>query len=209
MQVGYRKQGTFDRAISALHNFGDKLLARQERSEQTRNAIIEAALTVLARDGTARLTFEAVARESGLSKGAVTHHFRSKADLFKGVLAYRNVSFEQFRRNYQQSRPKDAPQQALSLEIAALRQMVDENRSPARAVLSILVDDPSPMAFIRERFAGQVRQIREEAADPEIALLRWEAAWGLALYALFGLSPLSDKERAHLFDRLLDDDAWT
>jgi AcrR family transcriptional regulator len=183
-------------------------LARQERSEQTRNAIIEAALTVLGRDGTARLTFESVARESGLSKGAVTHHFRSKADLLKGVLEYRNDSFEQFRRDYLKSRPDDDPQQTLSAQIAAMRQMVDEQRSPARAVLSILVDDPSPLAFIRERFAGQVQQIKEEAADPDLALLRWEAAWGLALYALFGLSPLSDKERGRLFDRLLDDDTW-
>jgi AcrR family transcriptional regulator len=183
-------------------------LARQERSEQTRNAIIEAALTVLGRDGTARLTFESVAREAGLSKGAVTHHFRSKDDLLKGVLEYRNDSFEQFRRDYLKTRPKDDPQQTLSVQIAAMRQMVDEQRSPARAVLSILVDDPSPLAFIRERFAAQVQQIREEAADPELALLRWEASWGLALYALFGLSPLSDKERGRLFERLLDDETW-
>ncbi|CAN7788769.1 TetR/AcrR family transcriptional regulator [Caballeronia sp. LjRoot34] len=179
------------------------------RSEQTRNAIVEAALTILDRDGAAKLTFEAIARECGISKGAVTHHFHSKSALLKEVFQYRSDSFEVFRRNYLASRTPEDGQQALALHIATTREMVERSRSPARAMLSILADDPTPMEVPRKMFAQQVEQIRKEAPDPDLALLRWEAGWGLALYTLFGLSPLSDEERSRLFDQLLDNSRWT
>lgn len=184
-------------------------LASQARSEQTRSAIIEAALAVIGRDGASRLTFEAVARECGISKGAVTHHFRSKDEILRGVLQYRNRAFDEFRREYATSQQPGEGQKRLSLEIATIRHMVDQSGSPARAVLSILVDDPSPMEFVRNKMANYVQEIRGDATDPDLALLRWEAAWGLALYEVFGMSPLSDKERERLFDRLLDDRQWT
>jgi AcrR family transcriptional regulator len=184
-------------------------LANQTRSDQTRNAIIEAALAVIGRDGASRLTFATVARECGISKGAVTHHFSSKADLLAGILQYRNTAFDEFRRNYVASQQPGDSQKALSLEIATVRHLVDQGGSPARAVLSILVDDPSPMETVQQNLARSLRQIRDEAPDPQLAVLRWEAAWGLALYAVFGMSPLTDEGRERLFNRLLDDKQWT
>ena len=48
------------------------------RSERSRKAAIQAALTIIARDGPGRLTLDAIARESGISKGGVMHQFRTK-----------------------------------------------------------------------------------------------------------------------------------
>jgi hypothetical protein len=39
-------------------------------------------------------------------------------------------------------------------------------------------------------------------------MLRWYAAKGLLLNALFGLCPLSDEERQRMFERLLDSKQW-
>jgi Bacterial regulatory proteins, tetR family len=44
------------------------------RSERSRNVALDAALVIIARDGPGRLTLDAIARESGLSKGGVMHH---------------------------------------------------------------------------------------------------------------------------------------
>lgn len=59
----------------------------QTRSAATRQAVLEAA-----RDRFAELGFEAtsmlaIARHAGLTTGAVTHHYGSKAELFQAVLA--------------------------------------------------------------------------------------------------------------------------
>nr|WP_311526382.1 hypothetical protein [uncultured Ralstonia sp.] len=40
-------------------------------------------------------------------------------------------------------------------------------------------------------------------------VLRWSAAQGLVLSALFGLCPFTDEQRVRLFDRLQDDSQWS
>ena len=42
------------------------------RSERSRNVALDAALVIIARDGPGRLTLDAIARESGLSKGGAS-----------------------------------------------------------------------------------------------------------------------------------------
>lgn len=61
-------------------------LTRAERQQQTRAALIEAARVVFARDGFHGASLDTIAREAGLSKGAVYSNFDSKADLFLAVM---------------------------------------------------------------------------------------------------------------------------
>ena len=71
-----------------------------------------------------------------------------------------------------------------------------------------MVENPSVMALPREREMERMAAIREEAADPDLAMLRWAGAMGLLLSSLFGMSPLSKDEHQRLFARLLDDAQW-
>lgn len=183
-------------------------MRNQLRTEQTRAAIIRGALALLAREGASRLTFDAVAKECNISKGALTHHFRSKPDLIKGILQFRHDAFSEFRNAAVPSDAAAATRPTLGVEIAAIHRMMERSQGPARAILAIVVDDPSPMAFLRERFSQQIDRIRGEADDPDLAVLRWEMAWGLALHTLFGFSPLSSTELMRLFEYVRDDSRW-
>jgi AcrR family transcriptional regulator len=58
---------------------------REEYAEITRAAIVEAAIERFAADGFARTSIDAVAESARVTKGAVYHHFRDKADLFEAV----------------------------------------------------------------------------------------------------------------------------
>lgn len=51
------------------------------RSRRTRDALLTGARTILERDGFGALTMGAVAREAGVSRGAVYLHFTSRSDL--------------------------------------------------------------------------------------------------------------------------------
>lgn len=64
-----------------------------ERSATTRAAIIAAVVDVIARDGFQGLTAQQIARRSGVTWGAVQHHFGGKDELLLAVLA---DSFERF-----------------------------------------------------------------------------------------------------------------
>ncbi|MFF5262944.1 TetR family transcriptional regulator [Actinomadura viridis] len=59
---------------------------RQQRWERTRAALLEAAVTVLVEDGYARTTLQEVQSRAAVSRGALLHHFGSKAELLAAAI---------------------------------------------------------------------------------------------------------------------------
>jgi len=62
-------------------------MARKTKAEaaQTRDRIVACARQVFSRDGVTNTSLEQVAKEAGVTRGAVYWHFRGKADLFMAV----------------------------------------------------------------------------------------------------------------------------
>jgi AcrR family transcriptional regulator len=54
----------------------------------TRERILEGAMQVAIRDGIVATTLDAVAREAGISKGGLIHHFRTKDELISALLEH-------------------------------------------------------------------------------------------------------------------------
>jgi AcrR family transcriptional regulator len=179
------------------------------RSERTRKAVLQAALTIIARDGPARLTLDAIARESGMSKGGLTHQFPTKDAVLKALLEHQIEYFGDFTQRYLAEAGAASAQPQLAAQIATLREAITQPHSVALAILGALTQDPSLMTRTREASGKTVDAIKTEAADPQLALLRWAAAQGLVLMSLFGLNPLTDQERGQLFARLGDDRQWS
>ena len=178
------------------------------RSERTRTAAIQAALAILERDGPGKLTFDAISRESGISKGGLMHQFRTKGDVLNALMEHQQDYYECFQRDYLAARDPGEAQPTLSAQIATMREVIDQQPSAALAIMAALVEDPEPLQMVRDTDARNAQRIAAESDDPDLALLRWKAAWGIALSAMFGLCPLSADERARLFDRLLDEAQW-
>ena len=177
------------------------------RSERTRTAAIQAALAILERDGPGKLTFDAISRESGISKGGLMHQFRTKGDVLNALMEHQQDYYQRFQRDYLAARDPGAGQPTLSAQIATMREVIDQQPSAALAIMAALVEDPAPLQQVRDIDAENVKRIAAESGDPDLALLRWKAAWG-SRSAMFGLCPLSADERARLFDRLLDETQW-
>ena len=64
------------------------------KSISTHDRLLEAALNLLSRQNINSLTLDNVAKEAGVSKGGLLHHFRSKEALIEGLLNYLFTSFE-------------------------------------------------------------------------------------------------------------------
>jgi AcrR family transcriptional regulator len=178
------------------------------RSERTRNAALEAALTIIARDGPSRLTLDAIARESGISKGGLMHQFRTKEAVLKALVERQTEHFEAFFQQYMAEHGSGQSQPHLAARIATTRQALVRPNSNAYAVFGATVHEPRLLAVQQEIDAESVAAIKAEAPDPDLALLRWFAARGLTITALLGISPLAETERERLFERLLDDRQW-
>lgn len=66
----------------------------KEEAEMTRQRLLDAAERVFHARGVSRSSLEDVAREAGLTRGAIYWHFKDKAALFEAVLARAVQSFE-------------------------------------------------------------------------------------------------------------------
>jgi TetR/AcrR family transcriptional regulator, acrAB operon repressor len=61
----------------------------KEEAEQTRHALLDAALRVFSRQGYAATKLEDIAREAAVTRGAIYWHFGGKAELYQVLLAER------------------------------------------------------------------------------------------------------------------------
>jgi TetR/AcrR family acrAB operon transcriptional repressor len=58
----------------------------KEEAEQTRQALLDAALLVFSRDGFSASRLVDIAAEAGVTRGAIYHHFQNKATLYLALL---------------------------------------------------------------------------------------------------------------------------
>lgn len=63
----------------------------KEEAEQTRQDLLDAALTVFSQKGYTATRLEDVARTAGVTRGAIYHHFGSKADLYGALIDEANM----------------------------------------------------------------------------------------------------------------------
>ena len=156
------------------------------RSNNKQHEILQAAFAVVAEQGANRLTMDAVAAESGVSKGGVLYHFSSKKALLSGMLDYLvevNVSRIQ--------------EQKTSHVLAALitaRQSTDAaERTSALALLTAFAEDTRLLEPARTQMANLFRESVDTKTEKEEAATLFFANEGLRFLELFGLCPLNDR----------------
>ena len=67
------------------------------KKKTTKNKILDAAFSVFVKNGYKDTTMSHIVRESGLSKGAIYHHYDSKKDLFISLIDHWEIySFPNF-----------------------------------------------------------------------------------------------------------------
>ncbi len=83
-----RKQATGARAAAAPHKAARPPRRRQEdRTRVAKERLLQATIEVLVREGYGGLTMKEVAKQSGLSSGALMHHYTNKGELVVAATA--------------------------------------------------------------------------------------------------------------------------
>lgn len=170
--------------------------------------MIEAALAIIARDGAGRLTLDAIAKESGVSKGGLLHQFPNKRAVLAALLEYQADYYGRFSRDFLAEFGASYAEPTLASQIAVFREVVKGSNSIAFAILAVAAQEPAFMSPVRVRDEETLAVILKEARDPEVALSRLFSARGLALSSMLGTCPLADSERDRMFEYLLDESRW-
>lgn len=160
---------------------------------ETRAALLEAATRVMRREGSARLTLDAVAREAGVSKGGLLYHFSSKEALLRALLDEHLGHFDEALRARQAEDAEPAGRWAR----AYLGLTLAENPAsdPGAALLAAVALDPELLSGVRDRYARWQACAEADDLPPGLGTLLRLAADGLWLAEFLGLAPPGGEAR--------------
>jgi AcrR family transcriptional regulator len=157
----------------------------------TRSRLLDAAATVVRRDGAQALTLDAVAREAGVSKGGLLYHFKSKHDLVAAMVDRWLADF---------GREMEAADDVF------VRGYIKANTPDEHelGMLAALVADPDLLVAVRHQYGIWQDRVERESRDPVDATVARLAADGLWLAELLGMGPPTGELRKRVVQRLSD-----
>jgi AcrR family transcriptional regulator len=118
-----------------------------ERSESTRDALIEGARVLFAEHGYAAVGTEEIVRSAGLTRGALYHHFDGKRDLFEAV--YERIEAELAQRIAAGALAASATSPLEAMRAGA--EMFLQAATEPEAQRIVLLDGPSVLGWDRWR----------------------------------------------------------
>lgn len=152
---------------------------------RTRRVLLDAAARSVTVHG-AGVSLDVVAREAGVSKGGLMHHFRSKDDL---LVALVDDLFEQFARSVTE-RIDPADEQPGRLLRAYVRATFDDlerdNEAVEQTTLMVTLSAfPELARRSQERYRRWNEELAADGLDPQRVLLVLRACDGLSITPLF------------------------
>lgn len=106
-------------------------------AEATREALLDAAEEVFLRRGVSRATLEEIAREAGMTRGAVYWHFKNKTDLFEAMLDRVHLPFDAVIAKTSERAGDDPLEVIRQVALYALQQLAENERN--RRVYTVLL----------------------------------------------------------------------
>jgi AcrR family transcriptional regulator len=170
-------------------------------SPSTKSDILNAALEVVRTRGAQGLTIDAVAEESGFSKGGVLYNFPTKDALITGMVEFLANQFEEA--------VAAARERNLGSKCPTLSAMIDvtegwlrDRRDIAQAMLATKADRPD----LSEPFLGVKNRLKTAIADEMsnrgMAWAIWSSLEGLHFSEAHCVAIFTEEERAAVFEDL-------
>jgi AcrR family transcriptional regulator len=160
-----------------------------------RRELLDAAITVIRRDGARALTLDAVAAEAGASKGGVLYHFGSKRALIDGLVTCWLDEFD--------ARLAGGDLATAYVRASDISGARPEESASEFGVLAALIEDPEVLETVRGRYAEWMNRMLGGALPREDAWLVRLAADGLWYSDLLGIAPPQGEDRRRVLERLL------
>lgn len=109
----------------------------KEEAEQTRQAILDAAEALFLSNGVARTSLEMIARECGVTRGAVYWHFQNKAHLFHEMLSQIRIPADELTERLRVDGEEDSLQRLFKLCIEGMEKFTKPGRE--QRVMTIML----------------------------------------------------------------------
>jgi AcrR family transcriptional regulator len=169
-------------------------------TKTTRQDILITASQIVQRDGVARLTIDAVAREAKLSKGGVLYHFPCKEALVTGMIMDHIESFtHDITCNLTE---ETGAGRWLRAYLRASDDTVRKEPHPVVCLIAAIATNPALLAPLQQHFALWQEQSVQDGLPPALATLLRLAIDGLWFADLFQLAPPEGELREEVLQLL-------
>ncbi len=173
------------------------------KSAHTRVQILQAASSLIVKEGIEHLTLDAIAAAAHVSKGGLLYHYPSKDALVMGMIDFYVQQFEeQFSTFLTEEPDNDTPEAWIRAYIRASLEPVPGEADVSAGIMAAVAINPALLDPLRERYRKWQHQF-DQASNPALALLVRLTLDGWWIANLLGLAPTSEADRVQLYATLL------
>ncbi len=163
--------------------------ARLSKGEARRETIIEAALRLMVESGAQGLTLDAVAKEAGVSKGGLIHHFSTKEALVRGVINGATQELhDRIESDYEASTDRSPGSFTRSYIETTLSHAEEGYLLP---LFELTAREPSMAKGLAEHNVWCHERLENDGIDPVLAHVLASAADGLWIEIIFKLESVN------------------
>ena len=166
-------------------------------NSSARDTLLDAAETVAASQGVARLTFDAVAAEAGVSKGGLLHYFTSKDQLIEAMVVRAADAWRKCYMEGYESVPEGPGRMVRGMLkhcFTDAQTWTEQLRRSYASVFAALAQNPALIEPMRAAYADLYKYVREDGLPPGVAEAVTTAIDGLWLYWVLRLRPVDQGE---------------
>jgi AcrR family transcriptional regulator len=168
------------------------------KGEVTKANILHHAVSLVSERGLDGVSMDAVAEASGMSKGAVTYHFPSKAALMEQICTAAMDAFEQRIDEMAEKENSEYPWIQSFLEAS----FDSASQAPANQgfnrVIASLIQSDRLSHLVSERYETWQRKLDREAPNPTLARLVRHLSDGVWMADAFDVAPMKPAQKRKL-----------
>ncbi len=165
-----------------------------KKPQITVQQIMQAALSIATEKGAGKVTLDAVAKASGLSKGGLLYHFPSKEALISAMVQHLLDHAETNRVQIMQT------DTSVLVSLLKARRLFSQavSGNTAMAILAAAAEHPALLQPIQQHNSKVLADVLAEQDDELAAMLLMLASEGLVFQELLNISPFSESQKAKL-----------
>lgn len=167
-----------------------------------RMSILLAASIVVKNKGVEKLTLEAVAKEAGVSKGGLLHHYPNKEALIKGMVEELTDDFFTNVLEKVTNTTKDVGKWSRAF-IEAVDDDIKDGKEISTALTAALFTNPDILSKFQNQYTVWQKNIENDGIDPIRSTIVRLAADGLWYSEMFGLGVLDEELRTKVIQELI------
>lgn len=166
-----------------------------------RDKVLDAAEALVMARGAGALSFDAVAKAAGITKGGVQYAFGSRDNLIRAMITRWGDAFDD--EVAARTGPDPSPKDLIRAHLAATRDADADDHSRSAAMMTALVQHPDQLSDTRDWYESRLSGLDLASRDDRELALAFLAGEGAFLLKAFGLLSVSETQWKTLFEDLL------